>query len=285
MGEKRRFFNLGAGYGTKSSRLEKKLAHSSTGIIDFLRRVLIHGDNLIVRNYKQNRLRPPGAVPEERFMALCIRCSRCLEVCPFGSIKRAGPGLDVGTPLVLPEDKACYLCMACLRLCPTGALDTRLSRPEKVRMGKAGIDTSLCYSHLFLEHDKLPDTTGLKIGALCNTCYNVCPLQGEAIRLEKNLFPVILDGCVGCGICVERCPVRPQRAVNVLPAGMGRVDEAGFYFRKARKHFEKRSELGPETQRPLKGEQLLDQKYRIDSSREAPSQRVPTKVPETLEGW
>ena len=29
-GEKRQFLNLGACYGTKSSRLEKKLAHSST---------------------------------------------------------------------------------------------------------------------------------------------------------------------------------------------------------------------------------------------------------------
>jgi len=257
----------------------------SSGIIDFVKGVLIRGENPAIKNLRPNRLRPPGAVPEEKFLSLCIRCNRCLEVCPFGSIKRAGFGLDVGTPHILPEEKACYMCMACPSLCPSAALDTRLVNPENVRMGKAKIDTAICYSHLFLELDKLPDSTGRKIGALCNTCYNVCPLQDKAIRLESNLFPVVLDGCVGCGICVERCPVRPRRAINVLPAGMGRVDEAGFHFRKAKKHFEKSGTQEPAAGKPLKGDQLLDRKYRIDSSRDVPEVKVPLKAPETPEGW
>lgn len=219
-------------------------------------------------------------------MALCIRCNRCLEVCPYGSIKRAGWSTTIGTPYVLPELKACYLCMACCRLCPTGALTRTLKNPEKVAMGKAKIDATICYSHLFLEHDVLPKHAGSKIGALCNTCYNVCPLQDKAIVLKDNLFPVILDGCVGCGICVERCPTRPRRAVNIIPTGMGRVDEAGFYFQKARENYD--ISVSPEKGggfQVLKGEKLLERKQQIEGSLEKPKFEFPFEPPKGIEGW
>jgi ferredoxin-type protein NapG len=224
----------------------------------------------VTDNYVVNRLRPPGAVDEKRFMALCVRCSRCVEVCPYGSIKRQGVSPTIGTPYVFPEQKACYLCMACSRLCPTGALDRGLVNPEKTAMGKAVIDNSICYSRLFLEHDVLPDASGQKIGALCNTCYNVCPLQDKAIALKNNLFPVVLEGCVGCGICVERCPTRPKRAINIVPSGMGRVDEAGFYYQKAKKHYEgptERSGNLNDGSGPLNVEQLLKKKGALGGSR------------------
>jgi len=252
----------------------------------FLRRVFIYGDNPLINSYRENYLRPPGAVEEERFMALCIRCNRCLEVCPYDSIERAGWGPTLGTPYVLPEAKACYLCMACTRLCPTSALDTRLKNPENVRMGKARIDFSICYSHLFLEHDTLPENAGAKIGALCNTCYNVCPFPDKAIKLRDNLFPVVTDECVGCGICVERCPVRPRRAVNIVPTGMGRVDRAGFYYRKARKFYE--TSLTPGRTDPskvLKGKDLLDKKQRIQGGGERPKFHFPYESPADGEEW
>ena len=258
----------------------------SGGIREFLRRVFLHGDNPLFQEYQENRLRPPGAVDERLFMSLCIRCNRCLEVCPYGSIRRAGPGATIGTPYVYAESKACYLCMACCRLCPTDALDSRLRNPTKVRMGKARIDPTICYSHLFLDHDVMPRNAGQRIGALCNTCYNVCPFPGKAIRLENNLFPVVTDQCVGCGICVERCPVRPRRAINVLPTGMGNVDEAGFYFRKARKHLERAQSAGPvRSGRALTGRELLDRKQRIDSSGTAPKFVFPYEVEQEIEGW
>lgn len=219
-------------------------------------------------------------------MAVCIRCNRCLEVCPYNSIRRAGWGTSIGTPYVLPEQKACYLCMACCRLCPTGALDKHLKNPEQVTMGKARIDEAICYSHLFLDHDVLPENAGKKIGALCNTCYNVCPLADKAITLKNNLFPVILDGCVGCGICVERCPTRPKRAVNIIPAGMGRSDEAGFYFRKARRHYETTLFTdGQGGSRALTGDELLEMKSRIEGSSEAPKFQFPFEAPKGIEGW
>ncbi len=236
--------------------------------------------------YRENHLRPPGAVEEERFMALCIRCNRCLEVCPYGSIRRAGWGLTLGTPFVLPETKACYLCMECTALCPTGALDNRLADPEEVRMGKAKIDPDICYNHLFFDADVLPEDAGSRIGALCNTCYNVCPLPNEAIMLKNNLLPVVLEGCVGCGICVERCPTRPRRAINVVPSGMGMTDEAGFHFRKARKHYEEVSEqVETDPNQPLRGIDLLERKQKIDGSGSTPEFDFPYELGEGTEDW
>ncbi|AFM26764.1 4Fe-4S dicluster domain-containing protein [Desulfomonile tiedjei] len=256
-----------------------------SGLKELLQNIFSKGQNPFTGTFLHNRMRPPGAVDEKHFMALCIRCNRCLEVCPYGSIKRAGLGVTMGTPYVFPEQKACYLCMACSRLCPTGALDNELVAPEKVTMGRAVIDSSICYSHLFLDHDVLPDESGRKIGALCNTCYNVCPLQDKAIVLRKNLCPEILDACVGCGICVERCPTRPRRAVNIVPTGMGRVDEAGFYFRKAKGHYESAQVPAQGSAGVLKGEQLLEQKSRIDGTKELPKFDFPYETPKKIEGW
>lgn len=259
---------------------------SEEGFFSFLRRILASRQNQLFHDFAINRLRPPGAVDEQRFMALCIRCNRCMEVCPYNSIRRAGLGSTIGTPYVFAETKACYLCMACCRLCPTGALDKDLKVPAKVSMGKARIEPSICYSHLFLEHDVIPDESLEKIGALCNTCYNVCPLQEKAITLRDNLYPVILEGCVGCGICVERCPTRPRRAINVFPTGMGRVDEAGFYFRKAKTHFDVSHTKEPAaSQKALGGESLLEEKFRIDSSGKPPEFKFPYEKPQIKGDW
>lgn len=152
-------------------------------------------------------------------------------------------------------------------------------------MGKARIDPTICYSHLFLEHDVLPENAGKKIGALCNTCYNVCPLADKAIALKNNLSPVILDGCVGCGICVERCPTRPRRAVNVIPTGMGRADEAGFFFSKARKHYEGTLSGEAQATGALTGDKLLEIKSEIEGSSEAPKFQFPYETPKGIEGW
>lgn len=256
-------------------------------IISFIKKALLEGNNPFIHNYGVNQLRPPGAVDESRFMALCIRCNRCLEVCPFSSIKRSGIGATLGTPYVFPETKACYLCMACCRLCPTGALNPDLVAPEKVGMGKARINTNICYSHIFLKYDKIPKSSVNSIAALCNTCYSVCPFPDKAIKLESNLYPVVLDGCVGCGICVERCPTRPKRAINVYPTGMGVKEEAGFYFRKSKKvHQRAQAKQDDSTSAgALKGEALIEQKMRIDGSEDKPDFDFPYEIPKTLEDW
>ena len=70
-------------------------------------------------------LRPPGGLPESEFIARCINCGQCGEVCPNRTIKYFGleNGWDsIDTPYIIPREKACVLCMKCGDVCPTGAI-------------------------------------------------------------------------------------------------------------------------------------------------------------------
>jgi len=160
-----------------------------------------------------NRLRSPGAVPEELFSSKCIRCGRCVEVCPYRSILMLDirHGIHAGTPLIEAENIPCYLCMKCVDVCPTGSL-TRI-RQSETRMGLAVINTFTCLAY-----------EGF---TLCRTCYDKCPFVEKAIRLEQ-LKPVIDEQhCTGCGICTNACPVTTsdgKKAVNIEPVyASGRV--------------------------------------------------------------
>ena len=150
-------------------------------------------------------LRPPGARPEGEFGALCTRCGRCVAACAYRALVPAGwrYGLDAGTPLVFPRESPCTLCMACPPACPTGALDRALADPRKVRMGKAVVDRERCYAVQ---------------GILCRTCVDECPLEGEAIRQDADLAPVVTDLCTGCGLCEKKCPAEGS-AIRVVPTG------------------------------------------------------------------
>ena len=86
-------------------------------------------------------LRPPGSVDEDDFLALCIKCGQCLQVCPYDSIilADAGEGNGVGTPFIEPHRRGCYLCplLPCVLACPSGALDHHVEDVKKVEMGIA----------------------------------------------------------------------------------------------------------------------------------------------------
>ncbi len=102
-------------------------------------------------------LRPPGAVVEDEFEKTCIRCRKCMEVCPYDSIKTAHAewGLKMGAPLIVPREIPCYLCMKCPPVCPTGALQP-ITQKEEARMGLAVIDTDACFAYN---------------GIVCRACY------------------------------------------------------------------------------------------------------------------
>lgn len=146
-------------------------------------------------------LRPPGAVNEKVFARLCVRCGRCVTACPYGAVELTG-GFGRGRllPRVEPQKQPCWLCMKCPPVCPSGALDTELADLQQVRMGRAHILKDRCYNY-----------TG---GIMCWTCYDRCPLRGQAIVLEGGLTPAITTACAGCGVCEYVCPVK---AVETLP--------------------------------------------------------------------
>lgn len=156
-------------------------------------------------------LRPPTAGDD--FLARCVRCFRCGEVCTAGCIEFhpawASPAL-AGTPFIQPRVAACNTCMRCTHVCPSGALTPvptgdRQAAFEATHMGTAYVDQGLCLSYL---------------GRVCGVCHDACPYPGQAIRLLPRAQPEVLDACVGCGRCEERCPQTPA-AIRVFTADPG----------------------------------------------------------------
>lgn len=140
-------------------------------------------------------LRPPGAVPDDEFLAKCIRCGKCIEICPDKTLLSAhlDQGLNLGTPYFIPRQIPCSLCMKCPDVCPTGALKPLTMRD--VRIGVAEIDQDRCYAYQ---------------GDVCRSCYNNCPLIDEAIKMVEFQYPVIdPQVCTGCGICEYVCVTDP----------------------------------------------------------------------------
>jgi len=92
------------------------------------------------------RLRPPGSIKEtfdeQQFLASCIKCGQCVQVCPVEAIKLADldEGFGIGVPYIDARAQACdFSCdgLQCVLACPTGALTHELDYPADTRMGFA----------------------------------------------------------------------------------------------------------------------------------------------------
>lgn len=223
------------------------------------------------------RLRPPGALKhpddEQEFLASCIKCGQCVQVCPVKAIKLAdlGDGFGNGVPYIEARDQACdFSCdgLQCVLACPTGALTHDLDFPADARMGFAELSRpDACLAMLgqgfkgqargpdykgILRYDEVDRWNPIPVAdhpydlELCDLCVRQCPIEiritqcaemaskkddqpqarvaqkmgnecppKHAIRLEpmessdgiKRMMPVVLDGCVGCGVCEMICPV------------------------------------------------------------------------------
>lgn len=149
-------------------------------------------------------IRPPGALAEDKFRQLCIRCGKCIEICPHNSIRLSGGwGRSRLLPVVEPAHGPCQLCMKCPAVCPVGALDNKCVRMEDAHMGRAEIIISRCLNY-----------TG---ATMCWTCFDRCPLRGKAMILKDGLIPAVTEACVGCGVCEHVCP---HNAVQVIASSM-----------------------------------------------------------------
>ena len=168
-------------------------------------------------------IRPPGAKPEHEFLDVCVRCAECMKVCTTNALQPAmfeAGVAGVFSPRLVPRMGYCeYNCTLCGQVCPTGAI-RRLPVAEKQKfvMGLAVFDKKIC----------LPFAKGES----CITCEEHCPLPEKAIRFTdvevvkkatgervvvKQPFTVFRL-CIGCGICVTKCPTDGAAGVQVVRA-------------------------------------------------------------------
>jgi len=190
-------------------------------------------------------LRPPGAVEEEDFLATCIKCGQCIQVCPYHTLSflDIGKGHLVGTPYVDARARGCYLCdlLPCVLACPSGALDHHVSVAKDVKMGIAFLkrpDTCLAMrgemvkakdlervlSHSSANEREIKVLQNYKKyeNKPCTICADMCPYpqKDKAIAMMQDKkgrwYPQIRDECVGCGVCEELCPAT-ETSLVMLP--------------------------------------------------------------------
>jgi ferredoxin-type protein NapG len=197
----------------------------------------------VVRKWRA-RLRPPGALEESRFLAACIKCGQCVQVCPVQAIELAdaGDGLGVGTAYIDARSQACdFSCdaLSCVLACPTGALSHEIAAKEEVRCGLARLarpDACLARQGKpfrgqargarfegLLRYEEVDRWTPIPVRdhpydrSVCDLCVLQCPIGEAALRLEPltddgadaRRTPVVGEGCVGCGVCEMICPEEP----------------------------------------------------------------------------
>lgn len=157
-------------------------------------------------------LRPPGAVPEDRFTGLCIRCNNCVHACP-SKIIHPDTGHEAGlagfgAPVIKFDKDYKYCletCNACTEVCPTGALTALpLAQKNKYIIGEALVDNNVCLTALGKKE--------------CDACDLACPYDAVHITWDEAQFisyPVVNNKCVGCGACEVVCPTNPVKAIRV----------------------------------------------------------------------
>ncbi len=149
-------------------------------------------------------LRPPGAWPEAEFLARCLHCGQCAEICPFDCITlRTGWNIflgGAGTPQIYPVAAPCVLCMHCTTVCPSQAIQPVTL--EEAKTGQSRLDRQVCFTWTRT--------------ILCRTCFERCPKKGRAIVLQDGIYPNITTECAGCGTCEHVCPAR---AIVTIPNG------------------------------------------------------------------
>ena len=169
-------------------------------------------------------IRPPGSVPEDKFLQMCIRCGECFKACPNDVLHplQFQQGLDgLWTPHVVADWAGCESsCNACGQVCPTGAIRALpLDEKRVCHIGLAELNLQTCLPHAGRE--------------ACQLCVDEChhagyhaieftrvhtqaDANGNPVEDSGFLAPVVLsDKCVGCGLCQTRC-----YGINVADKGL-----------------------------------------------------------------
>lgn len=183
------------------------------------------GVGFLSRGAQGKVIRPPGALSESDFLDRCVRCQECVKICSStgGCLQPAllEGGLSMmWTPVVKPREGYCeFNCTLCGEVCPTGAIHRLpLEVKQKTKIGQAFFDKSRC----------IPWYRGQD----CLVCEEHCPVPDKAIRFDLRMvrrpdgseatvkLPYVVEElCIGCGICVNKCPVVGEAGIFLTNGG------------------------------------------------------------------
>jgi len=152
-------------------------------------------------------LRPPGAVTEEKFVDLCLRCGECWRACPTGGLQPALGEAGVAglfTPVLVPLVGWCQAdCNLCGQVCPTQAIRALTVEEKRIyKIGLSSIDQTRC-----LAWSQRQD---------CLVCQEVCPYSAVQVVMDRGVGcpQVVEEDCVGCGQCEFHCAATPLKAIG-----------------------------------------------------------------------
>lgn len=180
-----------------------------------------------LKQSKYQLIRPPGAIPETEFLRTCIRCGECMKSCLTNTLQPClweSGFTGLWTPKMelrlAPCDQNCNVCG---KVCPTQAIrSVSLEEKTNAKVGTAILRKEMC---LVWAENKL-----------CLICDEICPYNAIVFRpVEGYRRPVVIASkCNGCGFCEQRCPVRGESAIVVVPNGEIRLKE-GSYIKETKK--------------------------------------------------
>lgn len=176
---------------------------------------------------KVQLIRPPGALPEADFLKTCIRCGECMKACVTNTLQPClwesgfsglwSPRLELRLGACEPN------CNVCGKVCPTQAIRSlTLEEKTHAKVGNAILWKERC---LVWAQNKL-----------CLICDEICPYNAIVFRpIEGYRRPVVIASrCNGCGYCEQKCPVKGESAIVVVPDGEIRL-KTGSYIKEAKR--------------------------------------------------
>ncbi len=190
----------------------------------------------IVDTPRPQLIRPPGSLAEPDFLARCIKCEECMQICPTNVLQPSMTEAGIEgfwTPVLKNTIGYCEVnCVLCGEVCPTGAID-KITLDQKQGRGEFKGKPIVLGTAFFDRGRCLP----WAMNRPCVVCQEVCPTSPKAIitdevvvyegdkRIELKRPRIEPDLCIGCGICEHECPVVDRRAVYVTSVGETRSEK------------------------------------------------------------